>query len=340
MSDEPANALEAQVEAVYGLAGPAVVNITNRSYAYDFFMNPVPQEGTGSGFVYDTEGHIVTNFHVVENAEELSVTLANGAVYPATVVGVDPSNDLAVLHIEADDLPQPVALGASDNLRVGQFVVAIGNPFGQEDTLTVGVISALGRIIESPDGRFIGEAIQTDAAINPGNSGGPLLNLQGQVIGVNSQIISPSQASAGIGFAIPANTVRRVVPQLIAKGRYPHPWLGAQLLGLTPDRAQLFRQAGMVVPVEEGLLVVEVVPGGPAERAGMRGGDQLVQLGNVRIPLGGDIITAINGETIADYQALTVYLETQTQVGDTVEVTIMRGSQEQKFQLTLDERPQ
>jgi len=340
MPDEPANALEAQVEAVYGLAGPAVVNITNRSYAYDFFMNPVPQEGTGSGFVYDTEGHIVTNFHVVENAEELSVTLANGAVYPATVVGVDPSNDLAVLHIEADDLPQPVALGASDNLRVGQFVVAIGNPFGQEDTLTVGVISALGRIIESPDGRFIGEAIQTDAAINPGNSGGPLLNLQGQVIGVNSQIISPSQASAGIGFAIPANTVRRVVPQLIAKGRYPHPWLGAQLLGLTPDRAQLFRQAGMVVPVEEGLLVVEVVPGGPAERAGMRGGDQLVQLGNVRIPLGGDIITAINGETIADYQALTVYLETQTQVGDTVEVTIMRGSQEQKFQLTLDERPQ
>jgi len=340
MPDEPANALEAQVEAVYGLAGPAVVNITNRSYAYDFFMNPVPQEGTGSGFVYDTEGHIVTNFHVVENAEELSVTLANGAVYPATVVGVDPSNDLAVLHIEAQDLPQPVALGASDNLRVGQFVVAIGNPFGQEDTLTVGVISALGRIIESPDGRFIGEAIQTDAAINPGNSGGPLLNLQGQVIGVNSQIISPSQASAGIGFAIPANTVRRVVPQLIAKGRYPHPWLGAQLLGLTPDRAQLFRQAGMVVPVEEGLLVVEVVPGGPAERAGMRGGDQLVQLGNVRIPLGGDIITAINGETIADYQALTVYLETQTQVGDTVEVTIMRGSQEQKFQLTLDERPQ
>ena len=340
MPEEPANALEAQVEAVYGLAGPAVVNVTSRSYAYDFFMNPVPQEGTGSGFVYDTEGHIVTNFHVVENAEELSVTLADGSAYPAQVVGVDPSNDLAVLHIEAKDLPQPVALGASDNLRVGQFVVAIGNPFGQEGTLTVGVISALGRIIESPDGRFIGEAIQTDAAINPGNSGGPLLNLQGQVIGVNSQIISPSQASAGIGFAIPANTVRRVVPQLIAKGRYPHPWLGAQLLGLTPERAQVFRQAGMVVPVEEGLLVVEAVPGGPAERAGIRGGDQVVQLGNVRIPLGGDVITAINGETIADYQALTVYLETQTQVGDMVEVTIVRGSQEQKVQLTLDERPQ
>ena len=340
MPEEPANALEAQVEAVYGLAGPAVVNVTNRSYAYDFFMNPVPQEGTGSGFVYDTEGHIVTNFHVVENAEELSVTLADGSAYPAQVVGVDPSNDLAVLRIEAENLPQPVALGTSDNLRVGQFVVAIGNPFGQEGTLTVGVISALGRIIESPDGRFIGEAIQTDAAINPGNSGGPLLNLQGQVIGVNSQIISPSQASAGIGFAIPANTVRRVVPQLIAKGRYPHPWLGAQLLGLTPERAQVFRQAGMVVPVEEGLLVVEAVPGGPAERAGIRGGDQVVQLGNVRIPLGGDVITAINGETIADYQALTVYLETQTQVGDTIEVTIMRGSQEQKVQLTLDERPQ
>jgi len=340
ISEEPANALEAQVEAVYDLSGPAVVNITSVVYTYDFFLNPVPQEGTGSGFVYDTEGHIVTNYHVVENAEELSVTLADGEVYPAEVVGVDPSNDLAVVHIEADDLPQPVALGDSASLRVGQFVVAIGNPFGLERTLTVGVISSLGRVIQSPDGRFIGEAIQTDAAINPGNSGGPLLDLEGCVIGVNSQIVSPSRANAGIGFAVPVNTVRRVVPQLIARGHYPHPWLGVQLLGLTPERVQAFRQTGMEIPVEEGLLVIEVVPGGAADRAGIRGGDHIVRLGNVRIPLGGDIITAINGEPVTDFQELTVYLETETQVGDTIEVTIIRDGEEQNVLVTLAERPQ
>jgi S1-C subfamily serine protease len=341
MPGEPANALEGQVVAVYEMAGPAVVNISTIVIGYDFFMRAVPQEGgTGSGFVYDAEGHIVTNYHVVENAEELSVTLADGEVYPAEVVGVDPSNDLAVIRVQVDSLPQPVALGDSDGLRVGEFVVAIGNPFGLERTLTVGVISSLGRVIQSPDGRFIGEAIQTDAAINPGNSGGPLLDLEGRVIGVNSQIISPSRASAGIGFAVPVNTVKRVVPQLIAQGRYAHPWLGVQPLGLTPERAQAFREAGMDVPVDEGLLMIEVVPGGPADRAGIRGGDRIVQLGNVQLPLGGDIVSAINGEAVDDLQELTVYLETQTQVGDTVEVTIIRDGEEQSVPVTLAERPQ
>jgi len=338
---EPVNALEDQVVAVYDSAGPAVVNISTIVIAYDFFMRPVPQEGgTGSGFLYDNEGHIVTNYHVVENAEELSVTLADGEVYPAEIVGVDPSNDLAVVRIDADDLPEPIGLGESDDLRVGEFVVAIGNPFGLERTLTVGVISSLGRVIQSPNGRFIGEAIQTDAAINPGNSGGPLLDLEGRVIGVNSQIISPSRASAGIGFAVPVNTVKRVVPQLIAQGRYAHPWLGVQPLGLTPERAQAFREAGMDVPVDEGLLMIEIVSGGPADRAGIRGGDRIVQLGNVRLALGGDIITAINGEAVDNLQELTVYLETQTQVGDTVEVTIVRDGVEQNVQVTLAERPQ
>ena len=339
--EEPVNALEAQVEAVYNLTGPAVVNITSISYAYDFFFRAVPQEGSGSGFFYDAEGHIVTNYHVVEGAEELSVTLADGRVYAAKTVGEDPSNDLAVIRIEAgvDDLPQPVALGDSDNLRVGQFVVAIGNPFGQAGTLTVGVVSALGRIIESPDGRFIGEAIQTDAAINPGNSGGPLLDLRGQLIGVNSQIISPNRASAGIGFAVPANTVRRVVPQLIAHGRYPHPWMGVDYLPLKPEWAHAFRQAGANVPVDEGLLVLQVAPGGPADRAGIRGGDQVVRLGNVRIPLGGDIIMAINGEPMTGSKKFIVYLETETQVGDIVEATIVRDEEEQTVQVTLTERP-
>ncbi len=344
MAEEPANALEAQVVAVYDLAGPAVVNITNVSYAYDFFLRPVPQEGTGSGFVYDVEGHVVTNYHVVENAEELSVTLADGRVYPATVVGADPSNDLAVIRVEvldAEGLPQPVVLGDSDDLRVGQFVIAIGNPFGQAGTLTVGVVSALGRIIESPDGRFIGEAIQTDAAINPGNSGGPLLDLRGRVIGVNSQIISTSGASAGIGFAVSSNTVSRVVPQLIARGRYPHPWLvGARLVQFDAQGAQILREAGMEVPVEQGLLVTEVVPGSPVAIAGIRGGNQVVRIGRYRIPLGGDIIMAIKGEPVADLRELTVYLETETQVGDTVGVTIIRDGEEQNVQVVLAERPQ
>ena len=341
VSEELVNALEAQVVAVYELTGPAVVNITSVSYAYDFFMRPVPQEGTGSGFIYDAQSHIVTNYHVVENAEELSVTLADGRVCPATVVGADPSNDLAVISIETDDLPEPITLGDSDDLRVGQFVVAIGNPFGQAGTLTVGVISALGRIIASPDDRFIGEAIQTDAAINPGNSGGPLLDLRGRVIGITSQIVSPSRANAGIGFAVPVNTVQRVVPQLIVQGRYPHPWLvGAALVPFSAQGAQVLREAGMDVPMDQGLLVTEVTPGSPAAAAGIRGGDRIVPVGRYRLLVGGDIITAINGEPITDIKGLTVYLETETQVGDTVEVTIIRDGEQQNVQVTLAERPQ
>jgi S1-C subfamily serine protease len=337
---EPANVLELQVATVYEQAASAVVNVTSRSYAYDLFMRPIPQEGVGSGFFYDAEGHIVTNYHVVENAEELSVTLANGEVYPAEIVGVDPSTDLAVLHIEAEGLPDAIALGNSDQLRVGQFVVAIGNPFGQEGTLTVGVISALGRVIESPDDRFIGEAIQTDAAINPGNSGGPLLDLSGRVIGVNSQIISSVGSSAGVGFAVSSNTVRRVVPQLIAQGRYPHPWLGVTLLPFESEGARILREAGMEVPVDQGLLVAEVVPDGPADMAGIRGGDRVVRLGNRRIPLNGDIIVAINGEPLATYKDLNVYLESETRVGDSVEVTLIRDGEEMTKTATLGERPQ
>jgi S1-C subfamily serine protease len=337
---EPANALEAQVEAVYDEAGQSVVHITSRVITYDFFMQPVPQEGTGSGFVYDTEGHIVTNYHVVADAESVSVALAAGGVYTATIVGTDSSNDLAVVQIKAENLSDPIPLGDSEQLRVGQFVIAIGNPFALDRTLTMGVISALSRVIQSPDSRFIGEAIQTDAAINPGNSGGPLLDLEGRVIGVNAQIISPSQASAGIGFAISANTVRRVVPQLIAQGHYPHPWLGISALPFDSQGAQIIRKAGMKVPVDQGLLVAEVTSGGPAAKAGIRGSDRSVSIGNVQIPVGGDIIVAINGKPIADFQELTVYLETETQVGDKVEVTLIRDGQEMTVSVTLAERPE
>ena len=338
LPEQPANALEAQVEAVYTQAGSAVVNVTSVTYAYDFFFNPVPQEGTGSGFVYDEEGHIVTNYHVIENAEELSVTLADGETYSAQIVGEDPTNDLAVIGIDAEDLPQPIPLADSDALNVGQFVVAIGNPFGLERTLTAGVISSLGRVIRGPEQNFIGEVIQTDAAINPGNSGGPLLDLKGRLIGVNSQIVSPSQANAGVGFAVPANTVRRVVPELIARGRYPHPWLGIEPISLTAERARAFQEAGMEVPVDRGVLVLRVARGGPAEQAGIRGGDRVAQLGRYRVPVGGDIIIAINQEPVDDYQDLTVYLETETRVGDTIDVTFIRDGDAQTVQVTLEER--
>jgi S1-C subfamily serine protease len=342
--DESLNTLQSQVETVYDQTSSAVVNITSVTYAFDFFFNPVPQEGTGSGFVYDEQGHIVTNYHVIEDAEELSVTLADGETYPAEIVGEDPTNDLAVIQIDTDGLPEAVPLGDSDALRVGQFVVAIGNPFGLERTLTAGVISSLGRVIKGPDGRFIGEVIQTDAAINPGNSGGPLLDLNGRVIGVNSQIVSPSEANAGVGFAVPSNTVRRVVPELIARGSYPHPWLGIEPISLTAERARIFRQAGVDVAVDEGVLLLEVTRGGPADQANLRGGDRVVQIGRYRVPLGGDIIAAVNGEPISDYQDLTVYLETQTRVGDTVSVTIIRDggagdAQEQAVQVRLAKRP-
>jgi S1-C subfamily serine protease len=233
----------------------------------------------------------------------------------------------------------PIPLGDSSDLQVGQFVVAIGNPFGLDRTLTVGVISALGRVIDSPDDRFIGEIIQTDAAINPGNSGGPLLDLSGHVIGVNTAIFSPSQASAGIGFAVPVNTVLRVVPELITHGRYPHPWLAASLLSLTPRWIQILEQAGMELPVQYGTLVVETIEGGAADRADLRDGDRFVRLGRQILPVGGDVIIAVDGKPVADSRELTIYLETKTHVGDVVELTIIRDGLEQRLRVGLDERP-
>ena len=340
---QAAYALEARVIEIYDDVSPSVVNITSRTYINYGFMGTVPEEGTGSGFIYDTEGHIVTNYHVIEAAEELLVTLADGQVYEAQVVGTDPTNDLAVLHIDANtELPAPLPVGNSADLRVGQFVVAIGNPFGLDQTLTTGVVSALGRVIESPeDNRFIGEAIQTDAAINPGNSGGPLLDLRGRVIGVNSQIISPSGASSGIGFAVSSATVQRVVPQLISRGYYAHPWLGTSMMPLTPAIVEMLRRADVEVPVDQGLQVVESQAGSPAAKAGIRGASGWVRIGRrSQLPVGGDIITAIDGRPTNDLQALTLYLEMETAIGDTVELTIIRAGEELRVRVKLTEWPQ
>jgi len=333
-----AAALESAVEGVYTAASPSVVNITVQAVTYNFFNQPVPQQGTGSGFVYDTQGHIVTNYHVVEGANSIMVTFQDQKSYRATLVGSDSSNDLAVLQVKNTGLPAALPVVDSSSLKVGQFVIALGNPFGLQGTLTFGVISALGRTIQSPDGRFIGEAIQTDAPINPGNSGGPLLDLQGRVIGINSQIISPSGASSGIGFAVSSRTVMRVVPQLIATGRYPHPYLGVNGLDITADLADALRGGGIQVP-SSGVLIVQVVPGSPADKAGIRGGSQVLVVGNDELPVGGDVLVGINNQPVTDFQDLGAYMDTHTRVGDAVTLTLMRSGKKIDLKTTLTEAP-
>jgi S1-C subfamily serine protease len=299
----------------------------------------VPQEGTGSGFVYDEAGHIVTNFHVVEGADEINVTFKDGTTLVAEVVGKDPTYDLAIVKVDPDAYPmRPLQLGDVEPLRIGQFVIAIGAPFGLDQTLTFGVISSLGRIIESPDQRYIGEAIQTDAAINPGNSGGPLLDLEGRVIGVNAQIVSPSRANAGIGFAIPARLVRRVAPQLIESGVFRHPWMGVGPVGLTPQLAQISRDAGYDVP-DVGVLIMSVARNSAADRAGLRGAQHQVSTRWGDVPVGGDVILSFDGAPITDSRDLIAHLETFTQPGDTIQVEIYRDGEILELPVTLGERP-
>lgn len=318
---------------VYEQVSPAVVHIASRVITLSFFWGPIPQEGTGSGFVIDKEGHIVTNNHVVEGADEVEVTLSDGTRVPAEVVGTDPFNDLAVIKINVPSAKlYPVELGSSADLRVGQRAIAIGNPFGLDRTLTTGVISSLGRPLEAENGRVIYNVIQTDAAINPGNSGGPLLDSRGRVIGVNTAIRTGAE---NIGFAVPVDTIKRVVPELIERGRYRHPWLGTLSYSIDSELAQ-----SLGLPVEKGIMVAQIYRGSPAARAGLRGGDREVIVGNRRILAGGDIIVAINGQPIENHEDLTVYLETETQVGQVVELTILRGDREMTIEVELSEVPE
>ena len=340
--DDAIRNLETQVEAVYESVGQSVVNVTVTSIGYDYFFNAVPQEGSGSGFVYDDQGHIITNYHVVETAEDIQVTFADGVTLPAEVIGSDPTYDLAVLKIDPGaSSAHLVPLGDSDTLRVGQFVVAIGNPFGLDQTVTFGVISSLGRIIESPDGRFIGEAIQTDAAINPGNSGGPLLDLEGRVIGVNAQIVSPSRASAGIGFAIPVNIVKRVVPELITYGRYRHAWMGVRFFGagLNEQLVEFFGELGEEVP-PYGVLILAVEPNSAAAEAGVRGGDRMVNSAYGQIPVGGDVIVEIDDTTMNSPRDVIAYLETNAQPGDLIDLTVIREGESLTLTVVLGEKPE
>lgn len=326
---------EERVISVYEHASPAVVNITSRVIVQSFFFGAYPEEGSGSGFVWDTEGHIVTNYHVVQNADSLAVNFGDDNAVNAKVVGADPRNDLAVIQVDA--LPagvEPLVTGDSSTLRVGQTAIAIGNPFGQfERTLTTGVVSALNRTIET-DNQVLRGAIQTDASINRGNSGGPLLDSLGRLIGVNSAIFSPSGTSAGVGFAIPVNTVKKVVPVLIERGSYPHPWLGAIGYDITPRLAQQ-----LTLPVADGLLVAQLYDASPALKAGIQGATREVVIGNRRMYVGGDIITAIDEQPLHTWKDLDAYLEGKTDVGQEVTLHLLRDGKEQTITLALAEEP-
>lgn len=314
---------------VYKKALPSVVNITSTAVAFDFFYGAVPQQGMGSGFVIDGEGHILTNYHVIEGARQLEVTTSDKKKYKAQIVGTDPVHDLAVIQIPTKDVPQ-ASIGDSKNLVVGQKVYAIGNPFGLSGTMTRGIISSI-RSVKGQRG-FIDEAIQTDAAINPGNSGGPLLNVQGQVIGINSMILTGGvEQSAGIGFAIPINTAKAVLDDLVHLGRVRRPEIGVQTIPIGPDLAD---QMGLAA--DSGLLIVQVVPGSAAERAGLHAGTERAYLGNAPITLGGDLIVAIDGQQIEDQQDLSHVMQNH-RAGDTVTVTVYRGKKRLDIKVVLGE---
>jgi S1-C subfamily serine protease len=320
--------------AVYEKAADGVVNVTSTAVQMDFFFNVFPTQGSGSGAIFDTKGHILTNHHVVANAQKLEVTLADESKWPAKLIGSDPDNDLAVIKIEAPrEKLKVIPMGDSKNLRIGQKVLAIGNPFGLERTLTTGVISSLGRTIRSEGGFLIEDIIQTDAAINPGNSGGPLLNSQGEMIGINSAIISPSGGSVGIGFSIPVNTATRIIPELISKGYVAYPWIGAAVQSLIPEIAKYLK-----IKVERGAMIAEVVKGGPADKAGLRGGDQRVQVGNMIATVGGDIVVKADQHDVKTHDELIRYVR-EKKPGEGVLLKVLRKGNFIDVKLTLGERP-
>ena len=317
---------------VYKKNIPSVVNVTSRAMTFDFFYGLVPQEGQGSGFVIDKEGHILTNYHVIADARQVEVTMHNRKKYKATVVGTDVPHDLAVIQNKAPDLV-PAVLGDSRNLQVGQKVYAIGNPFGLAGTMTRGIVSSI-RPVREPNGAMIDEAIQTDAAINPGNSGGPLMNWHGEVIGINTMILSNVGQNAGIGFAIPINTAKAVLNDLLTLGRVRRPALGVRTIPIGPELA-----AEIGLPVDYGLLIIQVIPGGSADLAGLRGGTERAYLGNTPIMLGGDLIVAIDDQKVQDEDDLAQMMNNH-RAGDTVKVTIYRGKKKIEVSVALGEARQ
>ena len=330
---------------LYRRVNPAVVSIDTAGRHPPAEGAPAPDQdipfAQGSGFLFDDQGHIITNNHVIESGTAFQVRFADGSIVPARLVGADPGADLAVLKV--DTLPEgvaPLVLADSKSVEVGQTAIAIGNPFGERNTLTVGVISGLGRSLRGPasrqGGRFaITNVIQTDAAINPGNSGGPLLNIRGEVIGVNTAIRSASGVFEGIGYAVPANAVARVVPALIRDGYYQHPWLGIGMTDVDPLLAKRFD-----LPAQQGVLITSVQAGSPAEAAGLRAGTQTGDYGGAPMVYGGDIVTAFNGTPVRSGDELVGFLEEQGEVGQPITLTVMREDEEVQLVATLGSRPE
>jgi S1-C subfamily serine protease len=320
---------------IYRQAAPSVANIITRAVQYDFFLNPIPVEGAGSGFVIDTAGHILTNYHVIAGASSIEVVLGDHARFPAKLVGGDERNDIALLEIKPGKHKlTPLVLGDSTKLEVGQRVLAIGNPFGFQSTLVTGVVSAVGRTVRTGRNTFIENAIQTDAPINRGNSGGPMLDTQGRVVGINSAIYAPSGSSGitGIGFAIPINTARRVVNDLLKYGHVRRAVLGvARAFPLWPGLAK-----ALGLPVERGLLIEQVKPDSPAARAGIRGGNKMLVVGLQQMLIGGDVLVSVDGQKIAGLMDLALALN-QKRPGDKVTLTIYRGQRKMQVQVTLGE---
>ena len=334
----PANAentldpTEAENVRIYKEASPAVANIVTRTVQYDFFLNAVPMEGAGSGFLIDTAGHILTNYHVVEGAQTIEVTLGDQSRFKAKYIGADTRNDIALIQIDPGGRKlTPLALGDSRNLLVGQRVLAIGDPFGFQSTLTTGVVSSLGRTVQTSDTTFIDEAIQTDAAINRGNSGGPLLNSRGEVIGINSAIYAPNGTTAGIGFAIPINTARRVANDLMTKGRVRRATLGIEGRAIWPGLADALK-----ISVDHGILIERVTAGGPAAQAGIRGGTRTVLAGLQQLTIGGDVLVAIDGKDITSQLDVNLLLN-RAWPGDTVTLTIVRDGKKMDVKVKLGE---
>ncbi len=320
---------------IYKQASPAVANIITRTVEYDFFFNAVPVEGAGSGFVIDPKGYILTNYHVVADAEKIEVLLGDQHAqsrYPAKFIGADQRNDVALVKIDPKGA-QLVALplGDSGALEVGQKVLAIGNPFGFQSTLTTGVVSALGRTVQTGQNTFIEDAIQTDAAINRGNSGGPLLDTRGQVIGINSAIYSPTGTTAGVGFAIPINLAKRIANDLISEGRVRRANLGVEVTPLFEDLANYLK-----FPVKQGLLIERATAGGPAAKAGLRGGNSPVTDGLRRYMTGGDLIVSVDGKPVATQLDLNLALN-RKRPGDTIQIEYYRGRQKMEVTVTLGE---
>ncbi len=320
---------------IYQKLAPGVVNITSTTLEHDFFFNAVPRQGAGSGSIIDPRGYILTNHHVIEDARKLEVTLANGKKYSAKLIGSDPDTDVAVIKIEArrEDLTL-IPMGSSDNLKVGQKVIAIGNPFGLGQTLTTGIISMVGRTLRASSGTLVEDMIQTDASINPGNSGGPLIDSGGKMIGINTAIFSPTGASVGIGFAIPVDVAKRVINELIDKGYYSYPWLGATLLTLSANLAEALK-----LPVREGAMVIEVAPRSPAAKAGLKEGTSRAQIGNYIVIVGGDIITKIDDQPVSDADSVIRRIR-KSRPGDRVQMEILHWEGgRSKVTVVLGEQP-